>query len=123
MAGRRSNDITSMKFPLQIVILLGGMVASSVATRYTTQSGNDKVQNDIRSDIRNISTQLQGARDVSEVQSKLQEERLNALRTSIDSQASTMKAAIEAVSKKQEYQAIQIQELSEKFSTFSAGRK
>jgi len=123
MADRRTNSVLNLSFPLQVVILIGGMVASSVATRFTTQSGNDKVQNDIRSDIRNIGTQLQGARDVADVQSKLQEERLNALRASIDSQASTMKAAIEAVSKKQEYQAIQIQELSEKFSTFSSGRK
>ena len=123
MAGRRSNDVTSLKFPLQLVILVGGMVASSVATRYTTQSGNDKVQNDIRSDIRNIGTQLQGAHDVAEVQSKLQEERLNALRASIDSQSTSMRAAIEAVSKKQELQALQITELSQTLTRLSVGRK
>ena len=123
MAGRRSNDVTGLKFPLQLVVLIGGMVASSVATRYTTQSGNDKVQNDIRSDIRNIGTQLQGAHDVAEVQSKLQEERLNALRASIDSQSTSMRAAIEAVSKKQELQALQITELSQTLTRLSVGRK
>jgi len=122
MADRRT-DATKISFPLQLVILIASVVGSSVATRYTTQGGNDKVQSDIRSDIRNIGTQLQGAHDVAEVQSKLQEERLNGLRVAIDAQAKSTKDAIDAVSKKQEYQAIQINELSEKFSRFSVGRK
>jgi len=123
MADRRSTNVMNFSFPLQIVILIGSMVASSVATRYTTQSGNDKVQNDIRSDIRNIGTQLQGAHDVAEVQSKLQEERLNGLRASIDAQSTSMRAAIEAVSKKQELQALQITELSQTLTRLSVGRK
>lgn len=123
MVERRSTDASKLSFPLQLVILIVTIVATSVATRYATQSGNDKVQQEIRSDIRNIGTQLQGAHDVAEVQSKLQEERLAGLRASIDSQAMTMRTAIEAVSKKQELQALQIAELSQKFSTFSSGRK
>src|SRR6185436_14392453 len=116
MADRRSTDATKISFPLQLVILIASMVATSVATRYSTQGGNEKVQNEIRSDIRDVLTRLQGAHDVAEVQSKLQEERLSGLRVSIDAQATAMKAAIEAVSKKQELQALQINELSQKLT-------
>ena len=45
------------------------------------------------------------------------------LKASIDSTSATMKAAIEAVSKKQELQALQIAELSDKITKLSAGRK
>jgi hypothetical protein len=109
---RRSTDASKLTFPLQLVVLI---VATAI-TIYTTTAG-------IRSDLRDIGTRLELSRDIAKAQSVTADERLQALKASIDAQALTMKAAIEAVSKKQELQALQIAELSEKISRLSAGRK
>jgi hypothetical protein len=112
-ADRRSFNAANISFPLQIVI---GIVATAI-TIYTSLGG-------IRSDLRDIQTRLELGRDIAKAQSTAQDERMAAVKASIDSTSATMKAAIEAVSKKQEFQALQIAELSDKITKLSAtGRK
>lgn len=123
LTDRRTTDASRLTFPIQLALQLGTIVVATVATIYTAQAGQRAEQAAIRSDLRDIQTRLELGRDVTKAQSQAQDERLAALKASIDSTSATMKQAIEAVSKKQELQALQIQELSEKISRLSAGRK
>ena len=119
MSERRTTDASRLTFPIQLVVLI---VATAV-TIYTSQAGLRSDQAATRSDLRDIQTRLELGRDIAKAQSAAQEERLVSLKASIDSTSATMKAAIEAVSKKQELQALQIAELSDKITKLSAGRK
>ncbi len=112
MAERRTTDASKLSFPLQLVIIIVGTAIAG----YTSQSS-------MRSDLRDIQTRLELGRDITKAQSTAQDEKLSALKASVDSTSVTMKSAIEAVAKKQELQALQITELSEKLTKLSAGRK
>ncbi len=112
MAIARGTDASRLTFPLREVVLI---VGTALAV-YTAQSG-------MRSDLRDIQTRLELSRDIERAQSVAADERLANLKASIDSTSAAMKAAIDAVSKRQELQQLQIAELSEKITKLSAGRK
>jgi hypothetical protein len=116
MADRRGTDASRLSFPLQLVLQLGALVVAMVVTIYTAQGS-------MRSDLRDIQTRLELGRDIAKAQTAAQDVQLTALKASVDSTSATMKAAIESVSKKQELQALQIAELSDKITKLSAERK
>jgi hypothetical protein len=107
-----SPDASRLSFPLQLVI----SIVAIVLTIYTSQTA-------IRSDVRDILTRMELGRDAMKLQSEKQDERTNALKISIDTTATTMKAAIDAISRRQEMQQIQISELKDAINKLSTGRK
>lgn len=116
MAERRSTDASRLSFPLQLVVLI-------VATAISVYATNYGVQWQLKSDMRDIVTRLELGRDVSKAQAQAQDERFSALKASIESQAITMKGSIDAISRRQEMQQIQIGELKDAINKLSQGRK
>jgi len=112
MAERRSNDASKLSFPLQLVIMIVGTVIAVYAS-----------QASVRSDIRDILTRMDLGRDTQKAQAQAQEERINSLKVSIDATAISMKGSIEAISRRQELQQIQIGELKDAITKLSQGRK
>ena len=110
----KSTDAGNLKFSWQIVTV----VVSTALTAYAAQW-------QIRSDVRDILTRIQLGAQVSDAQSKLQDERFSALKSSIESQSAAMKESIAAIQRRQEMQQIQISQLSEAITKLSAqqGRK
>jgi chaperonin cofactor prefoldin len=115
----RRTDASKLSFPLQMVIFI---VGTAVAV-YTSQASIRTDQASIRSDVRDIITRLELGRDTAKAQAAAQDERLNALRASIDTTATTMKGSIDAIQRRQEMQQIQISELKEAILKLSQGRK
>jgi hypothetical protein len=108
---RRNNDASKLNFPLQLVITIIGVVIAVYAS-----------QASVRSDIRDILTRMDLGRDTQKAQSQAQEERINSLRISMDATAISMKGSIDAISRRQEMQQIQIGELKDAINK-SQGRK
>lgn len=130
MPERRSTDASKLSFPLQLVILIVGTVGAAYATSYAGQSSNREAQvrirddqAQIRSDVRDILTRMDLTRDTQKAQSQAQEERINSLKVSIDATAVSMKGSIDAISRRQEMQQIQIGELKDAITKLSQGRK
>jgi putative N-acetylmannosamine-6-phosphate epimerase len=116
MADRRTYDVTRLSFPLQLVLFVAATVVSVYATNSATQS-------QLKSDVRDIVTRLELGRDVQKAQSQALDERFNALKASIDTTATTMKGSIDAITRRQEMQQIQIGELKAAIEKLSQGRK
>ncbi len=116
MTERRSADASKLNFPLQLVI----MIVCTAITVYASQASS---QASIRSDIRDILTRLELGRDTQKAQAAAQEERMNALKVSIETTATTMKGSIDAITRRQEMQQIQIGELKDAITKLSQGRK
>jgi hypothetical protein len=112
MAVRRSQDASKLSFPLQVVITIIGVVLAVYAS-----------QASVRSDIRDILTRLELGRDTAKAQSSAQEEKINTLKVSIDATAVSMKGSIDAISRRQEMQQIQIGELKDAITKLSTARK
>ena len=116
MADRRNTtDASRLNFPLQLVIVIAG----TAITVYAAQA-------QIRSDVRDLLTTIRLTSDVQKAQAEAQQERFSALKTAIDTQASTMQSAIASIQRRQEMQQIQIAELKDaitKLSSTQAGRK
>lgn len=112
MAARRSTDASKLSFPLQLVITIIGVVLAVYAS-----------QASVRSDIRDILTRLELGRDTTKAQAAAQEERMNGLKASIDSTSATMKGSIDAITRRQEMQQIQIGELKDAITKLGQGRK
>jgi len=112
MAERRNNDASKLSFPLQLVIMIIGTVIAVYAS-----------QASVRSDIRDILTRLELGRDTTKAQADSQQEKMNSLRVSIETTATTMKGSIDAITRRQEMQQIQIGELKDAITKLSQGRK
>ncbi len=112
MADRRlAPEASKLTFTWQVVIF----IVTTALTAYASQL-------QIRSDVRDILTTMRYAEKVDESQAKLQDERMSALKSSIDLQASTMKDAIAAIQRRQEMQQIQIAELKDAITKLSQGQ-
>jgi hypothetical protein len=116
MAGRRGTDASKLSFPLQLVILIVSVALSAYAS---SAAGKWEV----KSDIRDIVTRIQLGQEIAKAQAQAQDERFNALKTSIETQSSTMKGSIDAITRRQEMQQIQIGELKAAIEKLSQGRK
>ena len=112
MAERRNNDASKLSFPLQLVIMIIGTVIAVYAS-----------QASVRSDIRDILTRMDLGRDTQKAQATAQEERINSLRVSMDATAISMKGSIDAISRRQELQQLQIGELKDAIQKLSQERK
>jgi hypothetical protein len=130
MAERRSTDASKLSFPLQLVILIVSCVIAGVTAQYAGQSAaresQGKIREDqaqIRSDVRDILTRMDLTRDTQKAQSQAQEERINSLKVSIDAAQLSMKGSIDALSRRQEMQQIQIGELAAAIAKLPQGRK
>lgn len=120
MADRRATDVSKLSFPLQIVVLIVATMASVFASNYATRAANSSDQAQTRSDVRDILTRLQLGAQIAEAQAKANEERFNALKAAMETQAKTTNDAMAAVQRRQEMQQIQISQLNEAFAKFSA---
>lgn len=69
---------TSLTFDLRLVVTIAGAVASLAITIWASTAG-------LRSDVRDILTKMESARQVIEVQQKLQDERMTTMRDKVDS--------------------------------------
>ena len=130
MAERRTTDASKLSFPLQLVVLIVGSVVAGLTAQYAGQSSSREAQGkiredqaQIRSDVRDILTRMDLTRDTQKAQSQAQEERINSLKVSIDATAVSMKGSIDAISRRQEMQQIQIGELKDAITKLSQGRK
>ena len=80
----RSTDASKLSFPIQMVIAIVVSALSASATIWATQRYNDRMDSDMRSDIRNILTQMSNARELEISNRQLQSERATATKEAVD---------------------------------------
>lgn len=116
MADRRAGpDASKLTFTWQVVIF----IVTTALTAYASQW-------QIRSDVRDILTQMRYSEKVGDAQMKLQDERMAAIKMSIDLQAKTVNDSIAAIQRRQELQQLQIAEMKDvitKLSVSAGGKK
>jgi hypothetical protein len=92
---RRITDVSRLRFTPQMVVMIVSMTLGVAGGMWASTTG-------LRSDMRDILTRMDGQTKVAEINAKLQEERSQALRESI-----------EAMKRRQELQQYEIQGLKE----------
>jgi hypothetical protein len=88
-------NVEKLRIPLPFAMMLLGGIVTTLGGMWTITSG-------LRSDVRDILTHMTMQRQIDEGQAKIQEERANAMRESID-----------AMKRRQELQQYEIQGLKE----------
>lgn len=101
-APAKTLDASKLSFPLQLVVLIVSVFIGAVSGGYTSDKTRSSEIDGLRSDVRNILTQMQAKKDIDTLQQELQNDRSTALRV-----------ALEATQKQLALQQLQIQELKE----------
>jgi hypothetical protein len=98
----RSTDASRLSVPLQFVIAIVISALSAASAVWTVQSRNDVQFEKLSSDVRDISTRMDAAKQVDAEKSKVSDERAAALRE-----------AVQEMKRRQELQQYEIQQLKE----------
>lgn len=98
----RSTDVTRLSFSLQLVILIVSAALSAGAAIWTTQRSSDRAIEKLSSDVRDILTRMDAAKQVDEQKARVSDER-----------AAQLRESVQDIKRRQELQAYEIQALKE----------
>jgi hypothetical protein len=108
----RWTDASKLSFPVQMVVSL---LIASLSASVTVWS--------LKSDIRDITTNMAAERRISEMAAKLQEANYQAMKAAIESNAKATADVLGTMTRRQEMQQIQIGEMQKQLLMLTEGAK
>jgi hypothetical protein len=103
MSSRASGpNASKLSFPLQLVIVIVTGFLAAAGGIWTNQRNNDKAMAQLQSDVRDVLTRMEADRRLAEINAKL-----------LEANNTSNAKALDAMSKRQELQQLQIAEIKE----------